>query len=508
MKIKTILENFPELQILVGSREEEVSYIWADSRKIQVSDIFLVSTAIEDLKYLKDAASKGAKVLILTKDSNLIDSAKHEFPTIILSSEPAEQIQGKIASFLLGNPSLSLKVIAVTGTNGKTSMTHILDHFASTLGYRTGLIGTLHARFGNQIIETGYTTPDSSTLQWVLSEMVKDGIEFVFIEASSHGLKLGRTAGLDIYGAIFTNLTKDHMDFHPTIEDYLYSKFRLFLLLKESKKEGKFGIVYTDASGGKEMEDLIRRHELTDIVSFVGSNQSFEFLTPKLSINGSEFRFLAYKKESSFTRTLLIKTNLLGGFNTVNLSLAIAAWMQVGLQVEKIPFLCEFIPRIPGRFDVYSDGDGSRVAVVDYAHTPDALLNILTSCKEMNPKQLVCVFGCGGDRDRTKRPEMAKIAEENSDFVIITSDNPRTEDPEFILDEIQSGFSPGFTNYLRIEDRRAAIAKGIEILESGGIIAICGKGHENYQIIGREKTYFDDGEEVEKSFQKRETSRH
>lgn len=501
MKLIEIITEYPSLKLIKGNLDTNIQYICSDSRKVQHEDIFIISSTLKDKNYILDSKNNGSKTCILEEGSPFLDLALEQFPNVLITNQKPELLQGFLASKILNYPSKKLKVFAVTGTNGKTTMTHLLYHFAVSLGFKAGIIGTLHAKYGNHILETGYTTPDSSTLQKLIYNMVEEGVEYVFIEASSHGLKLGRTNGLDIYAALFTNLTRDHLDFHPSMEDYLLSKFKLFELLEESSHPKRFGISVADDEGCKEMENLIQNHKVKDRMYFLGVNRDFEYTNIELGITGSSFRFFFNRKDSPFTTSIKVETNLLGRFNVSNLSLAIAAWIVEGIKVSQIPEICKFIPNVPGRFNIYYSIDRTRIAVVDYAHTPDALKNILESCKAMNPRQLICLFGCGGDRDRTKRPEMARIAEELSDFVIITSDNPRTENPEAILNDIEAGFRPDFKRYLRIEDRRTAIQKGIELLEKGGILAVCGKGHETYQIIGREKFYFNDGEEVEKAFQ-------
>ncbi|MCC5816247.1 MAG: UDP-N-acetylmuramoyl-L-alanyl-D-glutamate--2,6-diaminopimelate ligase [Leptospira sp.] len=507
MLIESILKEFSDLELLQGSPNVSIHYVWADSRKIIQDDIFLVPTSMKDQSFLSDAKRKGATVCLLNKGSEFIEKAKQEYTNVLVSRIPAEQIQGYLASFILGHPSRFMKIFAVTGTNGKTTMTHILNHFAACLGLKTGLIGTLHVKYGNQILETGYTTPDSSTLQELLYKMKEDSVEYVFMEASSHGLKLGRTNGMDLYCALFTNITKDHMDFHSTMEDYLDSKFRIFELLSSSNHPDRFGVSLSDAPGGNEMMRKIQNLKEKERIYFVGKGQNFEYKNIELGIDGTSFRFVHNRKNSCFTSTLKIQSNMLGEFNVQNLSLAIAAWIIADKKIESIPEICKSIPKVPGRFDIYYSNDNSKLAVVDYAHTPDALMNILNSCRAMNPTKLICLVGCGGDRDKTKRPEMAKIAEDLSDFVIITSDNPRTEDPDEILNMMESGFSQGFEQYQKIVDRKLAIQKAIEMMPSGGILAVCGKGHENYQIIGREKFHFDDREEVQECFGKENTNK-
>ncbi len=506
MNLESLVSNTIGINLLQGDQLDLVGYIWADSRKIKKHDIFVVSDSSEDLIYMDSAVENGSNTCLISKDSKLIQYAKNKFKNVLISEESSTQKQGYIASFLLDHPSKKLEVIAVTGTNGKTSLTHILYHFATSLGYTSGLIGTIYTKFNNTSIDTGYTTPDSSSLQILLKQMLDEGIQFVFMEASSHGLKLGRTNGVHLRAALFTNLTKDHLDFHQSMEDYLVSKFRIFTLLDESEKNNKFGILNMDSPGGLEMERLIIEKKISTPIFYLGKNRDFEVGNPNLRITGTSFIFSINLYKSTFSRMLRIFTNLLGGFNVFNLSLAIACWIKIDIDTIKLTSLCESIPRIPGRFDIYPNQDQDRIAIVDYAHTPDALMNILKSAKELNPSELICLFGCGGDRDKTKRPEMASIAEQISDFVVLTSDNPRTEDPNSILDEIMKGFTNPEKVYRQI-DRKLAIEFAINKLKSGGILAVCGKGHETVQIIGKEKFHFDDGEEVEVAWKKTRENR-
>jgi UDP-N-acetylmuramoyl-L-alanyl-D-glutamate--2,6-diaminopimelate ligase len=499
MIIDNILKEFSQLKLLKGNTNNPINYIWADSRKIQKNDIFVMSDEFTDINFLTSSIENGSSTCLISKTSEFLSIAKEKFENVISSDSSSNQMQGYIASFILDHPSKKLEVIAITGTNGKTSLTHILYHFARSLGIPSGLIGTIHTKYNDVIIETGYTTPEASSLQLQLRDMLKEGIQFVFLEASSHGLKLGRTNGLQFRAALFTNITKDHLDFHETMDDYLKSKFRIFTLLEESTKENKFGIINLDAEGGLAMKKLILEHSLQSKINFLGKTCNYEIDKPRLSINGSEFIFKIKKPESTFHRNLRVRSNLLGGFNIQNVALAISCWVELNIATERITTFTESIPRIPGRFDIYYSPDKDRIAIVDYAHTPDALLNILQSAKELNPKRLICLFGCGGDRDRTKRPEMAAISERMSDLVIFTSDNPRTEDPELILNDIEKGFQDK-SKIIREIDRKNAIQIAIDNLQEGDILAVCGKGHENYQIIGKEKFHFDDGEEIEKAW--------
>lgn len=486
-----------------GDAFANVNYIWGDSRKLTPGDIFVLPDDATDKQesYIEMALSKGIETVLISK-KNLKLSNIQKFTNILESDKAVGDTHGKLASCLSGNPSKKLKVVGITGTNGKTSLTFILFNLAKMVGKKVGLIGTVQIQINEKVLESHYTTPEPSSLNLLLKQMLEEGVEYVFMEISSHGLKLGRVAGIELTCAGFTNLTQDHLDFHETMDDYLDSKFKIFTLLDSSSVKNKFGLIAGDTPGGSDMIQKIVENNISSPIFILGKSGEFNFTNSSLSLLGSEYRFHKKEKNLPFIEVRKIRTNLLGNFNIFNTAFAISIAFELGFPWEKVIQSLEFLPTVPGRFQVIPFPDKSRIAVVDYAHTPDALENILKSCVEITPKQIICVFGCGGDRDRTKRPLMGKIAEQFSDYVIITSDNPRTENPTSILDEIEAGFSRGFKRYEKIEDRRVAIERGIALLEKEGILVVAGKGHETYQIIGKEKTKFDDFEEIENAFLK------
>jgi UDP-N-acetylmuramoyl-L-alanyl-D-glutamate--2,6-diaminopimelate ligase len=502
LKINEIIKKIPEIKQRKGDPNFEINYVWSDTRKLNADDIFILPEGQNDryVSFIEEAISLGIKSILITASQIKIPGIE-KFDNIIETELYLGDTHGKLAHLLAGSPSKKLKIVGITGTNGKTSLTFILFHIATKLGRKCGLIGTVHIRIEDEIKKTEYTTPDASSLNLLLKEMVSKGIEFVFIEMSSHGLKLGRTAGLEIQAAAFTNLTQDHLDFHSDMEDYLQSKFKIYQQLEQSSLKNKFGIVASDVIGGDKMIQKLREANFSSPIYILGGSGEFSYTHTKLSILGSEFRLHKKEKNLPFIQVRKVSTNLLGNFNVFNVSLAAFIALELGFPWEKVLKAIEYIPTVPGRFQVVKSPDHTRIAVIDYAHTPDALENILKSCVEISPKQIICVFGCGGDRDRTKRPLMGRIAEEHSDYVILTSDNPRTETPSAILEEIESGFTRGFKRFETIEDRRAAIARGVSLLEKDGILVIAGKGHETYQIIGKEKFDFVDYAEVEKAFQ-------
>lgn len=527
MKLSSLLREFPELKVRSlpsGKNPDsiEVDYIQSDSRRTNESDIFCVADSIgpkreefisntkaslillsEDSRVTFDAASSIASGAQLSSRSS--EKSAETFNSNALSSkiilecrQDPEQLQGRIASFLLGDPSKDLEIVAVTGTNGKTSLTNILFALAKDQGRNCGLIGTIGVKFGDRLIDTGYTTPDASSLNLILKQMKDEGVNTVFMEASSHGLKLGRMNGISIQAGVFTNLTQDHLDFHSDMNDYFESKFRLFEILDESKSP--FAVLDYASPGGQELYDkILNKLPGLSVSALDGPKGEWKSDDLSLTLQGTSYS-LGLSLGISTGNKRNVRTNLLGSFNVRNTALAFITGAGLGLNEEKMLSSLEKIPQIPGRFQIVYSKDRSRMAVVDYAHTPDALENIIRSVRDSRPKRLVTLFGCGGDRDRTKRPKMARIAEELSDQVILTSDNPRTEQPESILDEIQTGFSPGFKPLLREVDRARAIAEGVAGLPEGGCLLVAGKGHEEYQIVGKEKRHFSDVEEVQKAF--------
>ncbi len=502
MLLKNLITEVKNLKLNSKNLETEILYIWSDTRKLSENDIFIVydSFGEKTKEYIELALEKNCKTILISKNNPWFSFSK-KFKNVIFTNKDAMYFHGEIASVLKGNPSEKLKIIAITGTNGKTSMTYILNDIFTFEGKNTGIIGTIQTKYGNKSIQTGFTTPDPSVLHEILADMLEDKIEFVFMEASSHGLKLGRLNGLEIDVAVFTNLTRDHLDFHKTMNDYLKSKFMLFQLLEKSSKSNKFSVISSDSEGSNKMLSLIKKKKFSYPVYEFGKKKKYEGKLQKLSISETYFEFI----EDNNVHEL--QTNLLGNFNYINVSLAIVVARNFGIDFEHLKLNIDSLNPVNGRFQIIQSAKKNRIGIVDYAHTPDALENILQSIKEIPHSKLITVFGCGGDRDKTKRPLMAKIAAKYSDRVIITSDNPRTEEPESILYDIEKGFPKNYENFLKITNRKQAIKKGIEILPDDGILLVAGKGHETVQIIGNKKENFSDANELQQAFSYDELSR-
>ena len=499
--IEELSKHF-NFKLISYTKPSKITYISSDSRKCDESIFFCLYDEFltNSDKYLLNAINLKCSTFLISEtifnqlNSEIRDRLFKE--NIMLSDKNPSVIHGKIASFLLDNPSEKLEIIAVTGTNGKTTITSVLFNLFLRMNLKSGLIGTINIKYGDKIIDSSYTTPDPSSLQLILYEMLKEGIEYVFMEASSHGLKLGRINGCSIRAGIFSNLTPDHLDFHLTMEDYFLSKFKLFEILNESPKKNKLSIVSVDSPGGKEMIDKIKTLNPNFLSLGFGKDELYYGFDLKLSLQGSEFKI------RSLDQIFNIKSNLLGNYNYLNISLVyILAINLYPTRKEEILRLIAGLSPVEGRFELVYSKDRTRLGIVDYAHTPDALENILKSMKEIPNSGIITIFGCGGDRDRKKRPIMGEIACSFSKYVIITSDNPRTEEPFSILNEISKDLPEKFNNFELIVDRRSAIQRGVELLSENGFLLIAGKGHENYQIIGTKKLPFSDTEELKKAFQ-------
>ncbi|MEM7182530.1 MAG: UDP-N-acetylmuramoyl-L-alanyl-D-glutamate--2,6-diaminopimelate ligase [Spirochaetota bacterium] len=503
MKIVTLIQESSQLSLFKAIPESEIDYISADSRQVEANDIFCVYNSFSEntSTYLHMAKQRGVKTVLIDKNSPHLLVAEN-FSNVILASGDPMFLHGSIASHLKKEPSQKLKIIAVTGTNGKTSFTYILgDIIARKKKY--GIIGTIQVSYGNKVINTGYTTPDPSSLNRILQDMLADGVEYVFMEASSHGLKLGRLHGIHFYGAVFTNLSQDHLDFHSSMEDYLDSKFILFQHLESSNHKNKFAVISTYSQGGRNILSRIRKdgHKTYDVIGF-GKGKAYSGELLDLALGGTSF-CLHVKKQAS----IQLFTNLLGEFNYENVCLAYIAAIQLGMEAEELEGILKNLKPVDGRFQIVYGKNKSRAAIVDYAHTPDALENVLKSLQAIPHSRLICLFGCGGDRDRGKRPLMGEVAVKYADMLILTSDNPRSEDPEQILDDITKGIPETFPSVLRIANRKQAILKGIQILPDRGFLLVAGKGHENYQIIGAKKESFSDTIEIQQAFAIDESSR-
>ncbi|MBN2077911.1 MAG: UDP-N-acetylmuramoyl-L-alanyl-D-glutamate--2,6-diaminopimelate ligase [Spirochaetes bacterium] len=474
---------------LIGGGGVSVSSVEYDSRNVKKGSLFV---AVDGMKtdghrYIDEALGKGAASICVSLERAGECGSLKERGIGILGAENTRGALSRLSAALYGFPSRSMIAIGITGTNGKTSITYMLESVLKRHGFNPGVIGTVNYRWGGRVHPAPNTTPESRDLHEMMYRMGQDGVNALVMEVSSHGLELGRADDIDFDIALFTNLTRDHLDFHHDFESYFNAKKRLFSLLDGSGKKGRCGIVNSDDSYGSELY-MIRNHYSYPFKSF-GADGEADYMPLPGSIENT-LRGVRYIMERP-QRGVEIALRLPGRFQVYNSLAAVAAAHHLGVSFEAIAEGLADLESVPGRFDVLL-GDGGYAIVVDYAHTVDALLKLLKSARELEHRRLITVFGCGGDRDRTKRPLMGKVAEENSDVVIITSDNPRGENPESIIANIVAGMTPG--RHEIVPDREEAIRRGIELAGEGDIVVIAGKGHEDYQIIGTEKKHFDDKE--------------
>lgn len=448
-----------------------------DSRKIKQGDVFIAleGSIVDGHTFISKAIENGAKTILVEKDVEKVEGINY------FLVEGLREKMGIIASNFYGYPQNQLKIVGVTGTNGKTTTTYILE---SILGEKNvARIGTVEYKIGDEIIPAPNTTPSSLEIIKICKKALEKNIKYLIMEVSSHGLDIGRVNMLRFEAGIFTNLTLDHLDYHKTMENYYLAKRKLFDLVKNKKNS----IINIDDEYGK------RYLEYTNGISYGIGQGDIQGEIRQITREGQEVAIKIFEKEYK------VNLRLLGRYNLSNLLGAIGAVKTLGLSDEEIISKIPLIHGAPGRFEPVKI-DRDFTVIVDYAHTGDALENILKSINEFKNNRVITVFGCGGDRDKTKRPIMGAIAEKYSDIVIVTSDNPRTEDPNEILKDIVAGLTK--ENHIIEVHREKAIEKAVSLAEKNDIILIAGKGHENYQVIGREKIHFDDKEEVIKAIKK------
>ncbi|MGB3161361.1 UDP-N-acetylmuramoyl-L-alanyl-D-glutamate--2,6-diaminopimelate ligase [Carnobacterium sp.] len=465
------------------SQELSISKITQDTREVEKGSLFIcIVGALQDGHNLvEEAVGKGAALIVASEKVNAA------VPVVYVGD--TTKAMAILADRFYHQPSQKLRVIGVTGTNGKTTVTHLLDQIFRNHGETTGVIGTMYRRIGDDLFTTKNTTPDSITLQKTLSEMNHAGVTTCSMEVSSHSLVQGRVWGTDFDIAVFTNLSQDHLEYHHTMEEYAHAKELLFSQLGNSYKNShpKYAILNVDDSVGRSYKNKTA----AQIYSYgIEVEADFRALNLKTTNKGTSFTLLFQEKDYP------VHMQMIGKFNVSNALAAIATAYASGMELSSIIDSMEKIKGVRGRFEVVQ-GDQDYTVIVDYAHTPDGLLNVLGAVNEIKKGEVYCIVGCGGDRDRTKRPIMAEVAYTHSDHVIFTSDNPRTEDPQEILNEMVVNLEVG--SYQMIKDRRKAIQTAINQATTNDIILIAGKGHEDYQIIGTEKIHFDDVEEVEKA---------
>src|SRR5213079_3498175 len=461
MQLKTLLSATAVRQI-IGTRDRTVENIAYDSRRVQRNGMFVAlrGEKSDGHEFIGQAIEKGASVIVAEREE------QNPRATCLIVENTRTALADFAATFY-GHPERKLKLAAATGTNGKTTTTFLIKHICENAGLRCGLIGTVRYEIGERMLPAIRTTPESLDLQELLAQIVNAGCKAAAMEVSSHALAQDRTRGLEWNVAIFTNLTQDHLDFHGTMKSYFESKMKLFTGLGSQKRKRKpTAIVNIDDRYGEQLLDKIDKR-VAVITYGMGMRADFRASNYRVESSGTSYQLDARGK------SYLVRVPLIGRFNVANSIAAMAAANALGISLRNAVLSLSKCPQVPGRLEMVPAKRQFQV-FVDYAHTPDALLNVLKTLRELEPHRLIVVFGCGGNRDREKRPLMGAVVDQNADHAIITSDNPRKEDPDKIIAEVEKGFRGN--HFDKITDRAQAISRAIEIAQPRDIVLIAGKG--------------------------------
>jgi UDP-N-acetylmuramoyl-L-alanyl-D-glutamate--2,6-diaminopimelate ligase len=480
-QLKELLEKVPTVSIK-GDLEMEINNIQFDSRKVEAGDVFVAirGEQSDGHQYIGQVIEKGVSAVVFENRDDFPKELE-QGQTVFVQVEDSAEAMGKMAGNYYGHPSRKLKLVGITGTNGKTTSVTLMHDLFQELGYQVGLLSTIENKIQNEVLDTKFTTPDSVTINRLLAEMVERNCQFCFMEVSSHALVQGRVAGLHFEGAVFSNISHDHLDYHKTFDEYIRAKKMFFDNL--SKKS--FALVNKDDRRWSIMlQNCLGKHHtfaLKSMADFKGKLLANTFEGLQMEINGIDAWF-----------------QLIGDFNAYNLLGIYGTAILLGEDSQEVLTALSAIKPARGRFEQVVLKGNIR-CIIDYAHTPDALKNVLETIQQIREKgeRIITVVGCGGNRDKTKRPKMAQIAAKFSDRVLLTSDNPRFENLMDILKDMEGGLDLFQKTKTRtIPDRRIAIQTAIEKANEGDIILIAGKGHETYQEIEGERLHFDDLEEV------------
>jgi len=488
MQLKKILQILPIINVQ-GSSDLEIKSITHDSREVTAGSLFIAVKGVktDGHTYISDAACRGAVAVMVNEDfylsksdyvENFIQEAGLTF-VVVKDSRPLLFPLGKA---FYQDPASHLKLIGVVGTNGKTTSTFLLKSIMETAGMKTGLIGTIHSVIGEKVLSSTNTTPGPLELQALLAQMVEEKTEYTVMEVSSHAIDQGRTTGLNFIGGIFTNITQDHLDYHHTFAEYLQVKTSFFQNLSKEAK----AIINLDDPHSANIASATKARILT-----YGLSAQAEIRAENIEKNMDNTCFTLVTPDGAID----LRLNLIGEFNIYNALSAAGFGYYLGLDLQLIKHGLEKMNFVPGRFQSLPGDYGFKV-IIDYAHTPDGLVNLLRTARELTKNRLITVFGCGGERDRGKRGLMGKISAQFSHFTLITNDNPRSEDPCSIVKEIEKGFleNGGVDKYKIILDRKDAIKEAVSMATPGDMVVIAGKGHEDYQVFADRTVHFDDRE--------------
>ncbi|MEH7247051.1 UDP-N-acetylmuramoyl-L-alanyl-D-glutamate--2,6-diaminopimelate ligase [Neobacillus niacini] len=475
MKLQNLLQ---QLHLLVPYQgiNPEITSIENDNRKVQQGSLFICikGYTVDGHDFAESAVKSGAAAVLAERELAL------SVPVIIVND--TTRAMAVLADAFYNHPTKSLHLIGITGTNGKTTTSHLIEKIFSDVNRSTGLIGTMYTKIGDQKFETKNTTPESLVLQKGFHQMLEAGVDTAIMEVSSHALHMGRVHGCDYDIAVFTNLTQDHLDYHKTMDDYMHAKGLLFSQLGNTfdANKPKFAVLNADDSAS----ELYRKSTAAHVVTY-GIDHEADFHARNIQMTSAGTSFEIVIKEKVYP----INIQLIGKFSVYNVLASIATAFISRIPMEDIIESIESVKGVDGRFELVNAGQEFTV-IVDYAHTPDSLENVLKTVQSFAKKRIYVIVGCGGDRDKTKRPLMAEIACRYATDPIFTSDNPRSEDPLAILKEMEDGVMG--KSYITIPDRKEAIRAAINQADAGDVILVAGKGHETYQIIGSKVYDFDD----------------
>lgn len=484
MRLGNLIKTIDFIELLnIEDYDEEIENIKYNSKRVEPGDLFICLTGehVDGHEYAEEALANGAIACVVERRLSI------DAPQIVVSS--TEEIIAKISSEFFANPSKKLNIIGVTGTNGKTTVTHLIQKLYEAFEQKCALIGTLGHKFdsSDEYRDAKHTTPQAPELQELLYNINEKCIDNVVMEVSSHSLVQHRVDYVDFNGAVLTNLTQDHLDFHITMNNYFKAKAQLFSELVA----GDFAVINNDDEYADKFKEVISPTVNTYTYGVTGQA---DVMAKNITFANEGASFTCIVKGKEYQTTLSMN----GMFSIYNVLAAVTTALALGFDIEKSIRVLEKIPGVAGRFEIVVT---KPTVIVDYAHTPDGLENVLKAAREITPKNanLICIFGCGGDRDATKRPKMGTIAEKYADKVIVTSDNPRSENPQQIITDILAGFKS--VNEVIVEpDRELAIKEAFKLANMNDVVLVAGKGHEDYQILADETIHFDDREKVREIF--------
>jgi len=477
MRLKQLIRTLDSYKTYSEINDFEVKGLSCNSQNVSERFLFVAIKGNKEdgHKFIKEAIAKGARA-ILTQGQ--YPGTKGREDVCFIEAPDTRQALATLASEFYGRPSEKIKVIGITGTNGKTTISYLIEAVLKETHLNPGVVGTVNYRFKDKALAAKNTTPGPIEIQSLLAQMVNEHLEYVIMEVSSHALDQERTAGINFHSAIFTNLTQDHLDYHVSLENYFQVKAGLFKNLESDS----FCVINNDDAYGRRLKKLTS----AEVITYgIDTHADVVARYIKLDISQTEFEVKTDKVQVN------LRTQLIGNHNVYNLLACIAWAIKEGLELPVIKSAIEKFSFVPGRLERI-DSRADFAVFVDYAHTEDALSNVLGFLRQIASGRIIVVFGCGGERDKTKRPKMGKVVSELADYAIITNDNPRSEDPDEIIAAIRNGIAKN--NYCVILDRREAIVQALSIAKSGDIVLIAGKGHEDYQILKDKTIHFDDRE--------------